>query len=159
MMNWYFRFCIKTKPALGRIIRAFANEGNCILVNKRSARRLVTWPRKQLKAHHVVATLSNSVNVWFVFEFNNSSPKTLTAQRSARTSVHAEAERNDPVGKSAGRQSLCWWVAHVLKSQTNSSSGVVLSNWFYPIMNYAGPADVWDHQCQQLIKNVAVEEN
>ena len=36
----------------------------------------------------------------------------------------------------------------------NSGSGVVLSNWFYPIMNCEGPADVWDHQCQQLIKNL-----
>lgn len=41
---------------------------------------------------------------------------------------------------------------------TNSGSGVVLSNWFYPIMNCEGPADVWDHQCQQLIKNLASQK-
>lgn len=32
----------------------------------------------------------------------------------------------------------------------------MLSNWFYPIMNCEGPAEVWDHKCQQLIKNLGV---
>lgn len=36
---------------------------------------------------------------------------------------------------------------------------VVLSNWFYPIMNCEGPADVRDHQRQQLIKNLSVTKN
>lgn len=29
---------------------------------------------------------------------------------------------------------------------------------FYPIIECEGPADVWDHQCQHLIKTVAVQK-
>lgn len=60
------------------------------------------------------------------------------------------------------REMIHWEVSWQMKPElmsfthawepTNSSSGVVQSNWFYPILNCEGPADVWDHQCQQLIK-------
>lgn len=58
------------------------------------------------------------------------------------------------IGSLLADEASSWWVSHMLESHKAPARGWVLSNWFYPIMNCEGPADVWDHQCQQLIKKL-----
>lgn len=69
--------------------------------------------------------------------------------------MQTKAGSNDPPGSQLADELMSFTHAH---EPTNSSSGVVPSNWFYPIINCEGPADVWDHQCQQLIKNLTLKK-
>lgn len=83
---------------------------------------------------------------------------TLIIQKTVQTNEQTKGEREMihwEVGWHAKLELMSFTHAW---EPTNSSSGVVLSNWFYPIMNCEGPADVWDHQCQQLIKNLALQK-
>lgn len=83
---------------------------------------------------------------------------TLIIQKTVQTNEQTKGEREMihwEVGWHAKLELMSFTHAW---EPTNSSSEVVLSNWFYPIMNCEGPADVWDHQCQQLIKNLALQK-
>lgn len=78
---------------------------------------------------------------------------TLIIQKTVQTNEQTKGEREMihwEVGWHAKLELMSFTHAW---EPTNSSSEVVLSNWFYPIMNCEGPADVWDHQCQQLTQD------